>query len=367
MLPLGTWRLPIAAGAVTLAALLAADLLAPRHWRDAFQETAFDLVLAADQRLRPPAADRGPPVVVVDIDRRSLEAVGAWPWPRATMALLVDAMAAAKPSVAAIDILFAEHEGRSPVALADKSSDGDRLLAEAVGRLPLVLGFVLDPKGASALPQVAVAVRGSPSLDELWSAAGADAPPPLLTQKARGVGALSLPADADGVVRNVPLLVSVGGHLLPGFAAEATRVARGASVYLLQAPPPILAIGGLEIPLQSDGFLRLRPATSERRAARTISAIDVLQKQIGADRLAGAVALLGGSAPELGGLRRDRDRPADAVGSHPGRRDRADHGRAVPARHRRRQVDPTADPRARRAGARRQRGAAADPGRTRRS
>ena len=160
--PLHMRRIPIAAGAVALLALLAADLLAPRHWRDGFQDTAFDLVLAADQRLRPPAADRGsPPVVVVDIDRRSLEAVGAWPWPRATMALLVEAIAAGKPAVAAIDILFAEHDGRSPGTPADKvEPDGDRLLAEAVGRLPARARLRPGSEGASALPQVPVAMRG---------------------------------------------------------------------------------------------------------------------------------------------------------------------------------------------------------------
>ena len=153
----------------------------------AFRETAFDLVLAADHRLRRPVAITGEPqVVVVDLDRRSLDAVGPWPWPRATMATLVEAIAAAEPSVAAIDILFADHDSRPSPALArrlgaptarDASSgpsetlpDGEKLLAEAISRLPLVLGFVLDPAGSSALPKMPVAMRGSPPLNELWRA-----------------------------------------------------------------------------------------------------------------------------------------------------------------------------------------------------
>jgi adenylate cyclase len=316
--PLRMQPIPVAAGAVTVVALLAAGVLLPKSSREMLRETAFDLVLAADQRLLPAAARlRGSPVIVVDIDRRSLEAVGSWPWPRATMARLIDSIAAAKPAAAAIDILFAGHDSRPPLprhrgtliagdepgAPADKPADGDALLAQAVSRLPLALGFVLDPDANDSLPQAPLATRGSPSFDELWSAAGADAPPRLLTEKASGLGALSLPANPDGIVRHVPLLVAVGGYVLPGIALETIRIAHGASVYVVQSPPPILTIGDLRIPFPADGFLRLLPITPERRAARTISAIDVLERKDGVARLAGAITLVGGSAPELGGLR----------------------------------------------------------------
>jgi adenylate cyclase len=317
---LRTQRLPVAGGAAALAIMLAADLLLPNSWREDWRETAFDLVLAADHSLRPAADDHTRPrVVVVDIDRRSLDAVGPWPWPRATVAGLIDAIATAKPAVAAVDILFVEHDARLPAALArqlggamaqielsaraDQPTDGDKVLARAVGQLPLVLGFVLDPKGHSSLPQAPVVVRGSPSLDGLWSAAGAVAPPSAVVERASGIGALSLPANNDGVVRHVPLLVGVGGYVLPGLALESVRIARKASTYLLQSAPPTLATADLKVPLTPHGLLRLLPAAPERHAMRTISAIDVLEGKDGSARLAGAVVLVGGSAPELGGLR----------------------------------------------------------------
>ena len=299
-------QLPVVAGVAALAIVLAADLFLPKSWRDDFRETAFDLVLAADHSLRPAGHDHTRShVIVVDIDRRSLDAVGPWPWPRATVAALIEAIAAAKPAVAAIDILFAEHDTRSPAALAraDQSTAGDKVLAQAIGQLPLVLGFVLDPRGHSSLPQAPFAVRGSPSLDGLWSAAGAVAPPSALVEKTSGIGALSLPANSDGVVRHVPLLVGVGGYVLPGFALETVRISRKSSTYLLQSAPPTLATADLKAPLTPDGLMRLLPAAPERHAARTISAIDVLVGENGAARLAGAVVLIGGSAPELGGLR----------------------------------------------------------------
>src|SRR5207253_4413525 len=57
-------------------------------------------------------------------------------------------------------------------------------------------------------------------------------------------------------------------------------------------------------------FLRLVPPGVDRQAARTISALDVVQGGGNNARLADAIALIGGSAPELGGL---RDTPHDPL------------------------------------------------------
>jgi adenylate cyclase len=112
-----------------------------------------------------------------------------------------------------------------------------------------------------------------------------------------------LPANNDGVVRYVPLLVGVGGHILPGLALESVRIGRGASAYLVQSQPPILTVADLRIPFSPHGLLRLVPVAPERRAARTMSAVDLLRHKADPARLADAVVLVGGSAPELGGLR----------------------------------------------------------------
>jgi len=327
-------RTSIAAGALAIAGVLATGLVLPASWRESVRDNAFDLVLAADYWLRPMrdpgaqvsvqgSAQGGHRVVVVDIDRRSLEAVGSWPWPRATTAALIEVVAAAKPAAMAVDILFAERDSRCPAALAaacewaapaGRASGGDELLARAASQAPLVIGFVLDPAGQGTLPRLPFATRGAPSLDEIWRADGAVVPPATLIESAHGIGALSLSAARDGVVRNVPLLVGVGDRVLPGLALDTMRVAHGAPVYLLEAAPPLLATGDFRIPFTPDGFLRLAPVAPERRAARTISAIDVIERKVDPATLAGAILLIGGSAPELGGLRETKaDSPTPSV------------------------------------------------------
>src|SRR5262249_34856142 len=153
-------RAPLAAGVLMLGLCLVAAGLMPPEWRESLREDALDLVLAVDQRIRRPPRN-GPKVVVIDIDRRSVEALGPWPWPRETMARLMQAIAAAHPAATAVDILFAEADERSPAALARKLGslvdradltalaeslpDRDKRLAEALRQMPTARGFVLDP------------------------------------------------------------------------------------------------------------------------------------------------------------------------------------------------------------------------------
>jgi hypothetical protein len=53
---------------------------------------AWEVHAAGDQWLRGPAPS-DLKVIVVDIDRASIDTLGTWPWPRETMARLVEAVA----------------------------------------------------------------------------------------------------------------------------------------------------------------------------------------------------------------------------------------------------------------------------------
>jgi adenylate cyclase len=308
---------PVLAGIVMLALILVVLAALPRSWREDLRETAFDLVLGADQLLRKQVATA--PVRVVEIDRRALETVAPWPWPHETVAKLVAAIAAAKPAAIAVDILFAEPDPRSPATLARRLGeitgrsdlarlsetlvDGDELLAGAANGTPIAFGFVLDPERMAALPDAPVLIRGTPALGPLWRAAGVIPPIPALMQSANGLGTVSLPGDADGLVRRVPLLVAVDRSLQAGLAVESVRLAREASAYRIEAEPLRLVVGDIALDLPPDGLMRVVPGDPWRRFRATLSAADLLSGHADGARLKGAIVLLGGSAPELGGLR----------------------------------------------------------------
>src|SRR3954463_14026205 len=180
---------PVLVGLATLTAFLAAGFLLPTH--DVLRDRAFDIELACDQWLRKPApSDRKG--IVVDIDRRSIDTLGDWPWPRDTMAGLRGGIAGGRPAAIAIDILLAEPDDRSPAALARRLGsvtgraeisalaeglpDGDERLARAIGTVPVALGLVLDPDRSGLLPGATVVSRGPLPFDDLWQGTRAVGP-----------------------------------------------------------------------------------------------------------------------------------------------------------------------------------------------
>jgi signal transduction histidine kinase len=116
------------AAAIVVTLLLASDLPA------ALELPARDLVLRLLPR-RPANA-----TVIVAIDERSVRSVGPWPWPRATLARLVDRAADARARGAIVDILLTE------------ARPGDALLANAMRRLPSIAVCVLADRGQWLVP-----------------------------------------------------------------------------------------------------------------------------------------------------------------------------------------------------------------------
>jgi len=144
----------IVGGMIAYLIFAALQLAPPPDWLSLIRERGFDAVLTGDMRLRdlPPKRSR---VVIVDIDRPTLAALGNWPWPRATMAHLVNTVAAGHPTALAIDILFAGPDPHSPDAgqsrpdgsassFSLKTRESDQRLATAIGSAPTVLGATLD-------------------------------------------------------------------------------------------------------------------------------------------------------------------------------------------------------------------------------
>jgi adenylate cyclase len=281
-------------GFAVLMTLLTGWTLSGDIVRGPLRERVFDLMFL----LLPRPASTGPGVVIVDIDRNALARFGAWPWPRGRLAEVVAAVAAGKPAALGLDILLAGPDRFS--------ADGDTTLARALSGAPSVLGFVLESASSGQnLPITPILMRSPVSLPGVWHANGIVAPLPVLADAAQGFGALVAASDADGPIRRVPLLVSAGGTVRPGLAVEVVRLAQGAGALLID-PRAILQVGDIAVPLGTDATLRLVGSP----AVTTISASRLLDEPGARAALAGHIVLIGGSAPELGGLRVTPGSPA---------------------------------------------------------
>jgi adenylate cyclase len=283
---------------------------------EAARETAFDALIAAWPRPDTPA-----PVLVVEIDRASLAALGPWPWPRARIATLVEALHAAGAAVVATDILFEGPDRASPARLARQLAeamaaqpeeaealrarattlpDHDAALATALATGPSVLGFLLAPEASAAPPlKGALAQRERPPAAAPMAAPGAILPLAALLPAAAGLGAVSLTGNP---VREVPLLVEVAGEWRASLVLETLRMALAVTP-IIEGVPPGIRLGSAWLPVDSAMAVRLHPASPARRTARSVSASALLAGAVPPAWIEGQLVLLGGAAPELGALR----------------------------------------------------------------
>jgi adenylate cyclase len=234
------WRYLLVVVAVYAGALALSEAL--MAMRANFQNVVFDQY----QRWRPRARGAERLVRVVDIDDESIRRLGQWPWPRAQMARLVEALASVKVAAIGFDVLFSESD-RAPIEASPGGpgaeggvaalSEGDAAFARALADRPVILGeLVTQTKLAGAIPPKSgftfIGEDPTPDLPHLSDVLG---PLTVLAKNAAGIGFVNWQADADRVVRRVPLLIVVNGHIQPSFAIECLRVAQGASTYLVKS------------------------------------------------------------------------------------------------------------------------------------
>ncbi len=287
-------RLVAAVGGLCLLAALAVALLDPGKALSNLREDVFDRLL-----LGWPRPDVASPVVVIDIGREALEAIGPWPWPRDRLAELIDRIADAGPAALGINILLSPRE-------QPQADMADERLAKAIARAPTVLAMLLDPAPNADVAlgsPTPIATQGDVEVPDLLQMPGVVQPTAAFVANAKGMGVISLPAAEGQPVRSVYLLAAGANSLFAGFAVETLRVAEGGSTLIAAAPPPTLRIGNHSVPLPSDGSMRLHFTAKTSRDARTLPAERLLKGLVAPRQLAGKIVMLGASAPEAGGLR----------------------------------------------------------------
>jgi adenylate cyclase len=267
----------------------------------------------------------GREVVIIAIDETSLDTIGRWPWPRSTLADLVDRLGAA--SALGFDVVFdqpdtsldrrdleaavAADPGRpSADVLAALGPDHDTRLAEAIRRQGrVVLGQYFEFAGtpdptlgavSARLRELQVrAVRGASAETArgFETATRAHVDIPVLLQAAAGAGHINFLPDADGLYRRVPLAIRVGDRLVPAFAIELLRQHLGGTATLTLAPEGVtrLAVGTDVLPVDAAAQLWI-DYLGPPHTFPHLSAADVLAGRVPADAVAGKIAIVGFTA-----------------------------------------------------------------------
>ena len=264
------------------------------------------------------------PVVIIDIDERSLKEVGHWPWSRKTVAELVDKLVAAGVVSITFDVVFSEPETNMAQAIAAEQPAGtalasslqalapafdyDSLMAASIGKTDVILGYILH-RGAfhtGVMPdsriEIAVEDVRRTSVEHMG---GYTASIPALQQAARAQGFINGDPDPDGTVRRAPLVLRYGDQLYPSLAMQT------AMTYLLldTVKPEVIdgsiqsfMLGDKQIHTDAKGQM-LVPYRGRQGSFPYIPAVDVLQGKVDPKLLSGSIAMVGTSAIGLVDLR----------------------------------------------------------------
>lgn len=207
-------------------------------------------------------------VVIVAIDDASLKEMGAWPWSRATIATLIDALVRAQPRVIGLDLIFPE-----------PASD-DALLAQALARAPAIIQPVIGVQ-ATRYPTSANAF---PRFDFLLT------PVPLLQTPTTRLAHTMITPDADGVVRHVSVAIQSGNRQYAAFGIAALEQYQNCALGT-RIENGTVAFGAQRLPVEAQGQMKIVFGDPIKR--HVLSAADVLRGRANLASLRDKIVLIG--------------------------------------------------------------------------
>lgn len=310
-------------------AAIISSAIALRHADPGFVARLRLLGFDTLQQSAPRPIDSAYPVRIIDIDERSLEGIGGWPWRRDVLAELVDRLFDQGVRVVVFDIVFPDADGESLNELPEQLRTSpefkpliDKILelgtaddqfSQAIRGRPVVLGIIGKSQSSARLPpaRASFATIGENVAGFVPGFAGATSNLPALEDAASGIGTLNWFPEHDQILRRVPMLVKISDQLYPSLVSESLRLYTGSKTIDVRSAGDggysgdrgitTVRIGTTVVPTDGDGQLWL--SFSKHDQGRSISAIDVLQRKISKSTLEGRIAIVGTSAPGLFDLR----------------------------------------------------------------
>jgi len=271
-------------------------------------------------------------VVIIDIDEKSLNEIGQWPWNRNILATINDALFDYyKIKTIGYDIVFAEEDIDEGAKLLDKMANGslennpefiaqyrrvrpslqhDQRFAESLKNRKTVMGFVMTNEAMKGSLPPAITELNKKTLKKLaiQKKSGYTANLDILQKNAYSGGFFDNPLlDDDGIFRRVPLLQTYKNELYESLALAVSRVATGSPAIEMVVKDDKnsgtlflewLTIGEFAIPVDHQSGV-LVPYIGKQKSFEYISAADVLNKKTDKNRLIGKIILFGTSAHGL--------------------------------------------------------------------
>lgn len=271
------------------------------------------------------------PIAIIDIDDKSLDAEGRWPWPRAKLAELVKRLNEYGAAVIAFDVFFSEVQPNAAQSLIEDLEERrianptilnylqqhedafneDQVFADELAKTTSVLAisFLPRPLKTNLLPDPLITL---PKLEltqlEIRRQFGYISNIPTLQQAAKGSGFINIYPDSDGIIRRSPLILEYEGGIYPALSLETILQFLGMKISLITPTYGStkelegIKIGAQIIPTDAKGQV-LIPFLGKSYTFPYYSATDVLNQRLPKQTLNGKILFIGTSATATGDLK----------------------------------------------------------------
>ena len=232
--------------------------------------------------------------VIVDVDEKSIQEFGQWPWPRIVDAELINLIDNMSPSAIGVNILFPEEDRLSPLSIQKfyqqyfntnfnlnnlpvALHDNDAFLSDVLQQSKATLPVYLQDKYYSAKHcqemsyknNIFKTVKSHFLTDELICNH------PTIQEGIKNFGFINAWSDRDGIFRRAPLFMKYRDEVFPSFAL-ATILSFYKEININRDEDTILV-----------NFMLNRP--------KVISASDILKGRVSSEKIQGKVVVLGSS------------------------------------------------------------------------
>ncbi|WP_375724085.1 adenylate/guanylate cyclase domain-containing protein [Arcobacter sp. KX21116] len=259
-------------------------------------------------------------VFIVDIDEKSIQTLGQWPWSRNKIAKILENLTNAGIGLIAFDVVFAESDRSSPKKVLEKYNikrddvpDYDEIFAKTVASTPTILGYQFElekdnkhvSKKAPSIPAIFVEKNKNPDENYLIKATGTILNIPMVQDNAYSSGFFNNVPDESGIIRSVPLIISYNDIIYPSLALEVLRVITDTKRVIINYDEDgveNVKLNDITIPTDRHGRILVNFRGKEK-SFKYISALDIYNNKFDKKFIEGKVALVGTSAAGLLDLR----------------------------------------------------------------
>ena len=164
-------------------------------------------------------------ISIIDIDEKSLAIIGQFPWRRDVYAKILENINKYEPAAVAFDIFFSEEDRQNPkdlllqlklsndqlknIDVLDSSEIFINSLKSSKVILPVV-GTIKDSLAENnSKPKLRIISKGSDSREYLYKFRNKITSLEKINNNADGIGSISTLPGIDGIIRKVPLLLSL--------------------------------------------------------------------------------------------------------------------------------------------------------------